>query len=373
MTHSRRLSPAPFSTVLADRICLIKPSSLGDIVQTLPVLDALRTRFPAAQISWIANSAYVPLLEPISILDQVIPFDRETFRREGLSSIHAYLTYFKDLARHRFDLVIDLQGLLRSAAMAWATRAKRRIGLASAREGAVLGYSDIISDLPIQQSAVDRYWRVVDSLGVGHLEKRFPLELSNEERQWAERQLAGLERPRLGVQPGARWLTKRWPAEHFSKTVNTALPKGGGSVVLLGGPGEESMADAVAERVERPRRSFCGKTSLRQLAALLEQCDLVLTNDSGPMHLAAAVGTPTVSVFTCTDPRRAAPYGVGHRVVQTSVECRGSYVRECEHLSCMKQLTPELVLPSLNDALREIPSARRSSGLSAESSRPKAA
>src|SRR5690606_7324554 len=135
---------------------------------------------------------------------------------------------------------------------------------------------------------------------------------------WARRQLAALARPRVAVNPGARWQTKRWPAERFAEVVQKALGADrAGSVVVLGGPGEESMAAACHRALRLPAVNFCGRTSLRELAALLGECDLLLTNDTGPMHLASAIGLPTVSLFTCTAPERAAPFGDQHRIVQT--------------------------------------------------------
>jgi lipopolysaccharide heptosyltransferase I len=346
-----RLQPAPFSTIQASRICIVKPSALGDVVQSLPVLAALRHRFPRAHIAWLVNRSYAPLLRPVSLLDEIIEFDREKYRGGGIGTVRSYLDFMASLAEHRFDLCIDLQGLLRSGSMAWATRATRRIGLASAREGANWFYSDIVDDLPIEQGAIDRYWRVVEALGAGHLPKEFPLQISRDERDWAADTLADLPRPIIGINPGSRWETKRWPAGHFAETYQSLAPQRKGGYLLVGGPGEESVAAAVESELDGQGLNLAGKTSLRQLAALLEQCDVVLTNDSGPMHLAAAVGTRTVAIFTCTSPVRAGAFGEGHRIAQTSVSCRASYIKKCDRMDCMHELTSDKVLPILNQAL----------------------
>lgn len=133
-------------------------------------------------------------------------------------------------------------------------------------------------------------------------------------------------------------------------------------MVLLGGSAEEQNAAAVVAQAAGPSRDLAGQLSLRQLAAVLEQCDVLLCNDSGPMHLSAAVGTPTVAMFTCTSPRRAAPAGDGHRCLETKVACRGSYLRQCDRLDCMRDLTPAAVVPVLIERLRrsmDMPSDRR--------------
>ncbi|QDU61805.1 ADP-heptose--LPS heptosyltransferase 2 [Planctomycetes bacterium Pan216] len=341
------LQPAPLSTVHARRICLIKPSSLGDVIQSLPILAALRCRFPRAKISWVVNSSYVSLIEPVEGLDEVIPFERDHFRSVGVGSLNRLRAFLKDLHAKHFDLVVDLQGLFRSGLMTWASGASLRIGLASSREGASLSYTHVVNDLPKQQPAVARYWRVAELLGVGHWPKTFPLGISVEEQARAKELLDGLPGPLLALNPGSRWDTKRWPAERFAEAANRYFGDRPGSCVVLGAPDEVDVAERLVAKLDRPHRNLAGKTSLRELVAILDACDVMLTNDSGPMHVAAAVGTPTVSVFTCTSPERAAPFGGGHRVVQTSVDCRASYLRQCDRLDCMKDLTTDRVLPIL--------------------------
>lgn len=342
-----RLAPAPFSTLEARRICLIKPSSLGDIIQALPILSVLRERFPRAHLSWLCNTAYAPLLRPISLLDDVIEFPRERFRKATIRSALELRRFCRQLEERQFDLAIDLQGLFRSGWLARATRASNRLGLTSARELAGVFYTDVVDDLPIERGAVERYWSIARALGMGEAPIRYPLELSPDERAWARQMIAHRSRPILSVNAGARWLTKRWPPERFAQAARTFLKHRGGSVVLVGGPGEEPQADVIAKELGSAALNLCGKTSLRQLAALLEACDLMLTNDSGPLHLAAAVGTPSVSIFTCTSPERAAPRGEAHRFVQTSVSCRSSYLKTCDRLDCMKELTADRVIPLL--------------------------
>ena len=337
----------------ARRIALIKPSALGDVVQTLPVLAALRERFPNAKISWIVNKAYAPLLQPISLLDEVIPFDRAATTSTVMGGIQYFWSFLKNLRARRFDFVLDLQGLLRSGAFSLATGAHRRWGLQSAREGSRYAYNFLIDDLSGSQSAVDRYWRAAEALGVGHLPKQFPLEISDAERDAAISVLSGLPRPWIAIQPGARWETKRWPAGSFAAASQTAFDRFGGSAIILGGREEEPVATETAHRLRAPVRILAGRTSLRILPAILEQCDVLFTNDTGPMHLAAVVETPTVSVFTCTSPHRAGPFGDAHRIVQTTVACRESYIRTCPRMICMADLTPEKVAPSLVASLEE--------------------
>jgi lipopolysaccharide heptosyltransferase II len=282
---------------------------------------------------------------------------------------------FRELAGRDFDVAIDLQGLFRSGVLCFATRAPTRIGLRSAREGARTFYTDIADDhADGRTGAVHRYWRVAELLGIGPAPIEFPLCLTDEELDWARRMLAGLPRPVVGVCPGARWRTKRWPAGSFAESLNAVVGRAGGSVALVGGADETAVTRAVAERLMVPHIDLCGQTSLRRLPALFRHCDAVLTNDSGPMHLAAAVGARIVSIFTCTAPERAAPFGQEDRAIATTVACKASYLRECPTMHCMRELTPARVIPALAAALSSAMPAPSTSSPSFPAARiPKAA
>jgi lipopolysaccharide heptosyltransferase I len=360
MTDGLRLDPAPLSTLHAARICLIKPSAMGDIVQSLPVLAALRRRFPRAHIAWLVNRSFASLVRPIPILDETIEFDRDAAVKEKWAGVRTFAAFARELRARRFDLAIDLQGLLRSGLLTLATCATKRIGLRSAREGSGLCYTETVDDLSGSPAAVDRYWKVAEALGVGRLAKEFPFGITRAEEAAAEDLLGGLPRPIMGLLPGARWETKRWPAERFAEAANAAVALRPGSVVVLGSPDEIEIADRTAQLLRPPARNLAGKTTLRTLAAALARCELLLTNDSGPMHLAAALGVRTAALFTCTSPERAGPFGAGHSIVQTTVSCRGSYLKKCDRMVCMDQLTTDALLPILDAAWRRPPGDRDS-------------
>src|SRR5262245_29478156 len=189
----------PLSAFTPDRIALIKPSALGDIVHSLPVLCALRTRFADAHITWVVNRSYEPLLRGHKALDATLPFDRGATK-----SALRLIRFARRLRAGRFDLVIDLQGLLRTGLMAAATGADRRIGLSSSREGASFFYTDVVPD-EWNAHAVDRYWRVATALGAGDGPMRFEVPLEPDAVAWADRQLARLPRPWFVFAVGARW------------------------------------------------------------------------------------------------------------------------------------------------------------------------
>jgi heptosyltransferase I len=330
----------------ARRICVIKPSALGDVVQTLPLLSALRIRFPQARISWVINRPLAPLLEGHPDLDEIIPFDRR-------GSLRTSRRLLKKLHRCRFDLVFDLQGLFRTAVMTLATRAAIRVGLESAREGSKWGAHFAVPRTGPNVPPHMRYRRVADALGLSDLPLEGRLAIGRSETQWAREELARLPGPVLAVHPGASWVTKRWPPERFAAVACKAVRRFGLSIAILGIADEAPLGLEVETTARRlapnvPLANLAGRTSLKQLAALLQQSAALLTNDSGPMQLAAHFGTPIVGVFTCTSPQLSGPPDRKHELVATHVRCAASYHKRCpypgrKHMLCMEELDVDRV------------------------------
>jgi len=346
-------SRPPLAIHNAERIALIKPSALGDIIHALPVLTALRRRYPHAHITWVVNQVYAPLLHGHRDLNEVLSFDRRASRRGLRAAVRSWLGFLSELRRRRFDVAIDLQGLTRSAVMMAATGAKRRVGLSTAREGATWTYTDVVSVADFNAiHAVDRCWRIAEAFGVGDAAKEFPIPIPDEARRWAESATHGYPRPWLMLGPGARWITKRWPPEHFAALARRAWDSFGGTVFFVGGEEETPAALAVRRRLSGPCRDLTGRTTLPRLAALLQRADAMLANDTGPLHLAAALGRPIVAPYTCTRVRLNGPYPLQPGAIETTVRCRGSYIKRCSRMICMAELTPERLWPPLAEVLR---------------------
>ncbi len=334
------------------RIVLIKPSALGDIVHALPVLSALRRRFPRAHITWVVNRAYEPLLLGHPDLDATLPFDRSALRGGWMAAARTFTEFYRSLRARRFDLAIDLQGLLRSGLIAWASGARRRVALASAREGARWFCTDLVALPRADMHAVDRYWCLAEALGSGDADKVFHVPVAPAAAAWAAEVLRELPRPWMVLGPGSRWLTKRWPPEHFAALAGRARAEFGGSVVLIGGPDESGLSAAVRARLQGPSLDLTGRTALPQLAAILARADVMLANDTGPMHLAVALGRPVVAPYTCTRVAWTGPYGQDRRAVETRVRCAGSCRKRCSHMECMAELTPDRLWPVLHEVLQ---------------------
>jgi lipopolysaccharide heptosyltransferase I len=336
----------------ARRIALIKPSALGDIVHALPVLTALRVRFPAARITWVVNSAYEPLIHGHPDLSETLPFDRGVFRKGVWRSARYAIAFANELNKRQFDLVVDLQGLFRSGLMCLATGAPRRVGFATAREGCRYAYTDKVpAPNPRQMHAVDRNWIMAEALGVGDVPKRFLLPLGPAEVQSVRDELLALPRPWLAVAVGAKWTTKRWLPGHYAELLRRTQNEFGGTCLFVGTAEDTPLSLEVMRELPGAARDLTGRTSLPRLSALLSQCDLMIGNDTGPLHLAAALGRPCLAPYTCTRVSLHGPYSSTSRGIETSVSCGGSYRKSCPDMICMPELTPDRLWPHLAEML----------------------
>jgi lipopolysaccharide heptosyltransferase I len=326
-----------------ERVCIIKPSSLGDVVHALPVLSAFRSLWPDAHLAWVVNRGLRGLLDGHPDLDEVIPFDRSkaTFSPGGIASISRFLI---DLRRHRFELVVDLQGLLRSGVMAGATGAPVRVGLTDAREGARHFTTHRVESPGPESHAVDRLLKVAEAFGADVSKPRFRVAVGSDDARWASETLSTLSGPRLALNVGARWLTKRWPPENFAAVARRAVEERAAGLVLVGAPEDRPLVDALKHALGSiDALDLCGRTTLPQLAAVASEVDVFLSNDTGPLHLAAATGSRVVGVYTCTSPARTGPYGANAVAVKSCLWCAPSFIKTCPRLECMAELTPKRV------------------------------
>lgn len=348
-----RWSTDRLDTIEPQRICIIKPSSMGDVVHAMPILSALRGRWPSAHLSWVVNRPFRELLEGHRHLDELIVYDRgrRGVDRAGLGSMAGLLAR---LARGRFDLTIDLQGLLRSALMVAATRARVRVGMADAREGSRWFYTHRVHAPRLGMHAVDRALTVARSLGALVPEPCFQLPIGEEHRRWAEEVLGALPRPYIILNVGAQWSTKRWPPEHFAAIGRRAVDEYGGSLIAVGSAGDRPLVDALLRHLgPAPVLDLCGRTRLPQLAALSAESNLMVSNDTGPLHLAAAAGARVVGIYTCTSPDLTGPYGTRAASVRTRIWCAATFCKTCPRLDCMSELQPSRVWPVVVRQLRE--------------------
>ena len=344
----------PLSLSNGSRLLVIKPSSLGDIVHALPTVAALRRRFPSAKITWLVKREWAAVLEGNPYLDEVLALDL---------SPKGWPSAIRAVRAGRFDTVVDLQGLLRSALLGWISGAPVRIGFANGREGSPWFYTERVPVPSPSMHAVDRYLLTAKYLGADPGEVK-PSEFSLPHDTQAETRVevllaaAGVQAGAtlVAMNPSARWDTKRWPSESFAAVGDRLQQDEATRVVLIGGRDERPVGKQVMRAMQTAPIDLMGQTTLKELIALLRRARLLVTNDSGPMHLAAAVGTPVIALFGPTDPARPGPYGAGHTVLRSGVPCSPCFSRRCTNaveLECLTSIRPENVIEAAMSLLEQ--------------------
>lgn len=345
------------------RILLIKPSSLGDVVHALPVLHGLRRRYPNARIDWLISVSLAPLLEGHPDLNELILFDRRRYGPMAYNPMAAadFVRFINRLRASRYELVIDLQGLFRTGFLTRASGAPVRIGLTGAREGASLFYNHRLPSDDPDAHAVDRNYSVARLLGFSEIPIEFHIPLSDDDRgsaRWLLRQGGWEYRERLvAVVPGARWETKVWLPQRFAATIDELQTGCDVRCVLLGGPDEMVRCAQIADLCRNTPLNLAGQTSLRTLVAVLAKADAVLCHDSGAMHVAVALDRPVVCLVGPTNPARTGPYRRPDDVVRLDLDCAPCYLRKLSQCRfdhrCMKELAVTPVVSAVRRSLRQ--------------------
>jgi lipopolysaccharide heptosyltransferase I len=321
------------------RILIIKPSAIGDVVHALPVLPRLKKLWPNAKLSWLITPACASLVQRHPLVDEVIVFQRKKWARHWYnpSILWDVALFIHELRRKKFDLVIDLQGLLRSGLMTLLTGAPRRVGFSNAREFAPAFYNERI-DCAWQEHAVTRYLKIASALGCPDGPAEFVFGVDDDDRKYIETLIPpGTDYAVL--LPGTNWNTKRWPVERYAALVGSLKERFGLEAAVAGASTDKKLATEI-----RGKFDLTGKTSLRQIVALLERAKLVIGNDTGPLHVAAAMGVPLVALYGPTNPSRTGPFGRDDSVLRLNLPCSPCYSRTCSHRSCMEWMKVESVL-----------------------------
>ena len=321
------------------RILLIKPSSLGDIVHTLPVVSTIKAQWPKSHMTWVVKRQWADLVERVEGVDRVWPVD---------PTVWSWVKQGQVLRTEGFDLAIDLQGLFRSAVLAYLSGAPMRIGFANGREGSPWFYTHRVPVLNLDIHAVDRYLLVAAALGlVVPKLPRFAFRVLDEDlavvQRLFERHNYSIDRPWVAMNVGARWPTKRWPLTSFSAVANLLYESHRDPIVLIGSLDDRPSVERLRALMNRPCIDLSGEVPLKCLPALLSKAAAMITNDSGPMHIAAACGIPVVAMFGPTSATRTGPYGEGHHVLTGRVSCSPCFSRVCSHdpeMECLTLIAP---------------------------------
>jgi len=328
-----------------DRILVRGVNWVGDTILTYPAVQRLKTSFPGSHLAILVRESLVDLWKTFPFVDEVIPFQT----KKGRSSLWEDLRLGSSLMRRTFDLAVVFPRSFRSAYQIYLARIPIRIGYRGEGRSFLLTHGVPRTDETLHIHRIQYYQRLLDVFGIdggSHAPRVF---LREEDRSWAEEKLKQLGlldgRPLIGMNPGATYgLAKCWYPERFGELGKRLREKWKASILLFGKAEEKSTQQEILRHLGEGGFDLAGKTNLLQLAAILERCQTLVTNDTGTMHVAAAIGTPVVAIFGPTDPVTTGPWGEGHRVVRREISCSPCLKRTCpiDH-RCMREITVDEV------------------------------
>jgi heptosyltransferase I len=365
------------------RILLIKPSALGDVVHTLPVLVKLRARYPRAQIDWLITPENAEVVRYHPALSNVVLFARGDFSKRG-RRWRAFVSFFdllKQIRSAKYELIIDMHGQVRSAFFALISGARVRIGFdrpvkrgltvsaehdlrnipshgwRGAREGSWIAYTHRIPIPTLDVHAIDRYLWVAPLLGLDDNPPDLTIHLSpqatNKVNRLLEEHGVPASKPLVVLVPGTIWETKHWTIEGFAGVARQFL-QDGFAVALAGTTRDQQRCRQIAAAAPGTC-DLSGKTTPADLAALIRRAEVAVTNDSGSMHVAASLGKPMVSVFGPTNPVHIGPYERPESVVRVDLPCSPCNYRRLSQCpfdhACMKQVTSAMVVERVRKIL----------------------
>lgn len=331
-------------------ILIVKLSSIGDVVHCLPFLEVVRKRFPHARIDWLVEEESFQILNGHAAVNRVMVSRRKAWQKSlikgngYLSVLREAMQFLEEIRRHQYDIVVDLQGLFKSGILVGLSRGRRKIGMVGAREGGGFFLNEPPVPVDYEHHAVDRYLEVAKYLGCSYTSWKGVIPVFKPDMKRIKELLheKGLDHsPLVVVNPMARWQTKLWESEKFAALADRLRDELSCEIAFTGSRQDIDVIRDISAMMKEKPVNLAGQTNLKELAYLFTTCRVLVSTDTGPMHIAAAMGCPVVALFGPTDPRRTGPYGQGHEVIKADIGCSPCFKKKCDHMSCMKQITVE--------------------------------
>jgi lipopolysaccharide heptosyltransferase I len=344
-------------------ILIVKLSAIGDVIHTLPALNAVRKQYPDAHITWLVEEAAAVLLEGHEALDRVIVSKRKhwirdlgTFRRNH--AVREICGFIRKLRDTKYDMILDFQALFKSGVLIGLARGGRKIGFDKGMEHQEYSYiflNERVPPVDMEVHALTRGMMLLESIGIQFREVVFNLPVSDQDRNIANDLLMqhGIKTPELlvAINPMAKWETKLWDNLKFSNLADRLIEQANADVIFTGSQEDSEAIEDIISNMKSEAANLSGKTDLKTLAALYEKASIVVSTDTGPMHLAAAIGTPVVALFGSTAPWRTGPFGASHKITRANLECSPCFKRQCNTIDCMKQISVQQVMDAINSIL----------------------
>jgi len=331
---------------IPERLLIVLLGAIGDVVCGMPLAQRLRRGWPHTRIAWAVEPPAAPLLETHAAVDEVIVFRRG----HGLAALIEFLSAVRV---SRPELTLDLQRHFKSGLTSWWSGAPRRIAFntQNSREGNRLFNTESIAPVRELTPKLSQFLRFADALGVAEAPVTFGLAATAAERESMAPLLAAAGERFAALYVGSTWPSRQWLPGQTAELCRELHARGLG-VLLVGGPADEAFAQRVLAAGAGDVVNSIGQTSLRQVIAIMERAEVAIGPDSGPMHIAAAVGTPVVALFGATSPERSGPWGWHHLVLRSDVPCAPCYLSNCPiDQLCMELISPAMVLERVDQVL----------------------
>ena len=340
------------------RILIVKPSSLGDVVHTLPLVHALKRNHPSCFIGWIVQKGFQGILQSDPAIDEIIPISipstsdphaaRGAFIRAASATLATLRRLRKGFKNHPYDLVLDLHASFRSGLLGLTNPRGFRIGFRDAKELNTLFQHRLVGNNPDNRHAVDKNVAFAEYLECSTLPEDYRIVVDPKARKRVSEFLQESGVPEgariVYANPAARWETKYWTEEAWAELADLLIERAGAAVVFSGSPDDVSYIRTISDRMKQRPIIAAGRLNLAEAVALIEASNVYVGVDSGPMHIAAFAGTPVVALFGPTDPAKVGPYGEGHRVIRrTELDCLACRKRSCSDRICLEGISAQAV------------------------------
>ena len=340
-------------------ILIVKLSAIGDVIHTLPAVNAIRRHYAHARITWLIEEDAADLITGHPALDRIIVSRRKRWargilRRGCLKTIKESYRFIRDLRDTQYDLIIDFHGLLKSGFLIGLAKGKRKVGFGKGMEHAEYSYLFLNERVPavnMEAHALTRNMMLVRALGISAEEIAYRLPVGEQDRRLAAELLVRCgdtgSKLLVAINPVAKWATKLWSDAKFAELADRLIAEHDAFIVFTGSQSDREVIARIGSLMKREAANLAGETNLKTLAALYERTGVAVVTDTGPMHLAAAVGTQVVALFCPTAPWRTGPFGSGHQVIQAGLECSPCFKRQCPSIDCMEEISVEQVLEGI--------------------------
>jgi lipopolysaccharide heptosyltransferase I len=330
-----------------NKMLIIKPSSLGDIIHSLPFLGVVKRRFPNTEIHWVVARGLHVLLENHPLISKLWIINKDSWKTPAYFSktLGEIRDLYTGLGREGYDVCVDLSGLFRSGLLSFASKAPVKIGFANSDEGSPFFYTHKVQG-NMELHAIDRYLQIAAAMGCPVNNVDYPMAGFEPDPSICRT----LPNEYAVIAPSAGKEANRWPARRFGElAARLPLP-----TVIVCGKNDAAIAEEVAAAAKGKAISLAGKTNLTELLAVIRKARFFISNDTGPMHIAAAFHVPVFALFGPANPKRTGPYGKIHTIIKKDIACAPCYRwKPCEHWRCMEDLTVDEVLAIIEQALHQ--------------------